>query len=396
MNLGDAFTKVANKRIALVDLPQVGSHQHEINGVAALRDFFEVSERVNGTVTWIRFADGVDSAPVAGEFTFYDSRAKSVARTGRSEWRFYYSGEPLAGAAPGDLLVLARATSGDVFALVFEQGSGWERAALELFPAGEAAGQLSMISEGALAGTELDLVRRTILDQLEIDFAVREPDLEGLVIDRFGFAFPSTAEMSSFARVRVPAEGATPDEALWAWLDVEERLFRALERVIISERLDRGFESVDDFLGYSLSAQNRRKSRMGHALENHLAAVFDREGLEYSAQVRTEGNRTADFVFPGADEYRNPNFPAPRLTLLAAKSTCKDRWPQVLADADRIPTKHLCTLDVALSGLQLRDMMSKQIVPVMPTRVRAGYANVPAGDAILSVGDFVGLVRAKA
>lgn len=395
MNLGEAFDRIAAKRITLVDLPKVGSHQHEINGVVALRDFFGTSEPISGTINWIRFADEVDPAPVAGEFTFYDSRAKSAERTGRSEWRLYYSGEPLAGAAPGDLLIVAKARSGEVFALVFEHGSGWERAALELFPAGAVAGQLSMVSEGVLAGTELDLVRRTILDQLEIDFAVPEPDLEGLVIDRFGFAFPSTAEMSAFARQRVPAEGVTPDEALWAWLDVEERLFRALERVIIGERLDRGFESVDDFLGYSLSAQNRRKSRMGHALENHLAAVFDREGVRYSAQVRTEGNRTADFVFPGATEYRDPGFPTPRLTVLAAKSTCKDRWPQVLADADRVSTKHLCTLDIALSGLQLRDMMSKQIIPVMPTRVRAGYVNVPAGDAILSVGEFVELARGR-
>jgi hypothetical protein len=396
MNLGDAFDKIAHKSLTAVDLPHLGSHQHEINGVAALREFFGSSEGAGGTITWIRFADDQEPIPVAGEFTFYDARARSVDRTGRSEWRFYYTGAPLLGSNPGDLLVVARAKPGDVFALVFEHGSGWERAALELFPVIEASGQLALASAASLAATELDLVRRTILDQLEIDFAVPEPDLEGLVVEQFGCAFPTTKEMSAFARSHVPAEGASADDALWAWLDIEERLFRALERTIVGERLERGFESVDDFLSYSLSVQNRRKSRMGHALENHLAAVFDREGVRYAAQVVTEGNRTADFVFPGAAEYRDAEFPVARLTVLAAKSTCKDRWPQVLADADRVPVKHLCTLDAALSGLQLRDMTSKRIVPVMPARVRAGYANVPAAESIHDVSEFVELVRGRA
>lgn len=394
MNLRDAFERVAHKRIALVDLPNAGSNQHEINGVAALRDFFEAADKVKGTVTWIRFADDADPTPVAGEYTFYDARARSAGRTGRSpEWRFYYQGEPLAHSRPGDLLIMARARSGDVFALVFEQGSGWERAALELFPIDGSIGQLSLVTDETLAGAELDLVRRTVLDQLEIDFTVPEPDLEGLVIERFGFAFPSTRLMSELARERVPADGATPDEALWAWLDIEERLFRALERVIVADRLDRGFEGVDDFLSYSLSVQNRRKSRMGHALENHLAALFDREGVSYSAQVRTEGNRTADFIFPGAEQYRDPGFPTANLTCLAAKSTCKDRWPQVLADADRVAAKHLCTLDAALSAQQLRDMDAKSVRPVMPARVLRGYNSVVGAEVIASVGEFVERVR---
>lgn len=395
MNLGDAFDRIAHKRVALVDLPHMGSNQHEINGVAALRDFFATSEKLTGPMTWMRFADNAEAVPVSGEFTFYDARARSAERTGRSEWRLYYKGDGLSGASVGDLLVMARTVAGVVFALVFEHGSGWERAALELFPISDSGGEIRTLSQQILCDTELDLVRRTVLDQLEIDYAVQEPDLEGVVVDRFGAAFPSTAEMSRFARERIPAIGATADEALWAWLDMEERLFRALERVIVGERLEQGFASVDDFLTCSLSVQNRRKSRMGHALENHLAAVFDRHAVAYSPQVRTEGNRTADFVFPSAHAYRDQGFPPARLTVLAAKSTCKDRWPQVLADADRVPAKHLCTLDTALSSFQLADMLSKQILPVMPARVLAGYSGVARAGEILDVAGFIDLVRER-
>ena len=396
MRFDEMFEAVAHKRLALVDLPDRGSHQHELNGSAALRSFFGDSEQTNGHLTWIRFSD--DSEPVAetGQFTFYDARAKSAARTGRSEWRLYYSGEPLADSSPSDLLVFAQSTSGDVSALVFAKDSGWERAALALFPIDGDSEQLSFVSPEALSKTELDIVRRTIMEQLGLDYAMPEvPSLTDIVVGKFGLAFPTTAEMGILAREMTDSDLSDPDALLLGWIDMEEQLFRALERVIVGEQIERGFESVDEFLSVSLSVQNRRKSRMGHALEHHLAALFDAKGLNYSRQVRTEGNRTADFVFPGASEYHDASFPTERLTILAAKSTCKDRWPQVLADADRIPIKHLGTLDTALSTSQLSDMASKQITPVMPRRIREGYVGWDNHESILAVDAFLSVIAGR-
>ena len=42
--------------------------------------------------------------------------------------------------------------------------------------------------------------------------------------------------------------------------------------------------------------------------------------------------------------------------MLAAKTSCKDRWRQVLAEADRIRTKHLLTLEPAISKIQTAEM----------------------------------------
>ena len=67
-----------------------------------------------------------------------------------------------------------------------------------------------------------------------------------------------------------------PDGALMAWSDTEYRLFQAFERALVAERLNEGFSgasAVEDFLSFSLSVQNRRKSRSGHAFEHHLAAA---------------------------------------------------------------------------------------------------------------------------
>jgi hypothetical protein len=43
-----------------------------------------------------------------------------------------------------------------------------------------------------------------------------------------------------------------------------------------------------------------------------------------------------DFIFPGIAEYHDPHFDLNKLTMLGVKTTCSDRWRQVLAEADRI------------------------------------------------------------
>jgi len=389
----EVFTAVAHKRLALVDLPKVGSHQHELNGTAALRAFFGDTVQ-RGELTWIRFEENSDPVAETGCFTFYDARAKSSDRTGRSEWRFYYTGEPLAGSHPGDLLVVARSTNDGLFALSFEADSGWERAARLLFPIADETEQLQCVEAPALKATKLDVVRRSIMEQLGFDYVIPEQaDMVDLVVRRYGLAFPPTVEMGRLARDLVRLDATNPDALLLAWMDTEEQLFRSLERLIVGERIERGFLDVDEFLSFSLSVQNRRKSRAGHAFENHLAALFEAFGVVFERQVRTEGNRTADFVFPNAAAYRNPGYPVARITVFAAKTTCKDRWPQVLADADRVAVKHLGTLDSTLSAYQLTDMLSKSVVPVIPEAIRRGYEADASYEQILNMAAFVEMVR---
>ena len=106
---------------------------------------------------------------------------------------------------------------------------------------------------------------------------------------------------------------------------------------------------VDGFLSFSLSVQNRRKSRAGQALENHLEELFTAHGIRFARGVVTENCNTPDFLFPGALEYQNPTFPTAMLTMLGAKSTLKDRWRQVLSEAARIEDKHLLTLEPGIS-----------------------------------------------
>src|SRR4051812_24983126 len=131
MRLSSVFSHVMHKELVAGELPNRISNQHELNGTGALKNFFGVTKPVRGEISWHYFSDDQEEPSQAvGGFTFYDSRAKSAARTKRSpEWRFYYFGNFLECAQVGDWAFLARTHSGQLFGLVFQHDSSWLRAA---------------------------------------------------------------------------------------------------------------------------------------------------------------------------------------------------------------------------------------------------------------------------
>jgi EcoRII C terminal len=188
---------------------------------------------------------------------------------------------------------------------------------------------------------------------------------------------------------------------LMAWMEREEILFRTLERYLIADRLSTGFSGdlnlgvdVDGFLSLSLSVQNRRKSRVGLALENHLEELFAGCGLQYDRASITENKSKPDFVFPSIAAYHSPAFDSLRLTMLGVKSTCKDRWRQVLAEADRIDNKHLLTLETSISANQTDEMRAKNLRLVLPRGLHETYT-LEQRTWLMDVSTFIAVVRER-
>jgi hypothetical protein len=393
VNLAGIFAAVAHKELVAVDLPGAGSNQHELNGVAALRDFFGTTGKLTRPISWHLFRDGADPLASEGSVTFYDARAASAHSTGRTEWRLYYSGWFLGGAEVGDLLVFARATDDRLFGLCFQRGSSWHRAACALFGIDAISPKPTLVPN--LSSEQLTLARQQLLEELELAVPVpASASDEDLVVEQFGLTFPTTAAMSAFARTCSEVDWRLPDEALAAWLDREEQLFRALETLVINQQLANGFRDADHFIEYSLSVQNRRKSRRGHSLQNHLAHLFTLFDLRFTGQGRTERGNRPDFLFPGEAEYHDLAFDTARLTMLGAKSTLKDRWRQVLAEADRIPAKHLCTLDTRISESQSAEIAARQLTLVVPTPLAVAYTDAQRR-LMLDTSDFIQLVSSR-
>lgn len=395
--LSEYFKGVAAKKLSAVEANALRSHQHEFNGV---RELIEILGEPDGKVPFsarFMYMTDDDDAPTieTGTMTWYDARKKARVERGVMRWenRLYFPTNIVTqNLAEGDYLIVTRNNDDTLLVIVAEKDSTIANQLLWLFGVTD-IGHPGFSIRGELE-TEQDRIAfttRLILENIGVVVETEEDAWLDRIFEKFGRAFPTTREFSEFARNTIKADIRDGhDEILMAWMDREEILFRTLEKHLIADRLEKGFENVDEFLKFSLSVQNRRKSRVGFALENHLEAMFKTCGIRYTRGAHTENKAKPDFIFPGIKEYRDPEFNAVNLTMLGVKSTCKDRWRQVLSEADRIEKKHLLTLEPAISKNQTNEMKSKMLQLVVPKTLHETYTGEQR-EWLMTVREFVGL-----
>lgn len=398
--LSQYFEGVAVKILSSVEANLLSSNQHEFNGVRELRNILgEPGGKVQYKAKFMYLTDQ-DDEPVTedGFLTWYDARQKARTERGvmRWEYRLYFPTNLVSQCAnAGDVLIIARRPDNTLLAIVAENETTIARQVLWLFGFSDLSHPgFSVREELETEQDRIEFASRFILESIGVEVSVTEETLLDNMIEKFGASFPSTRNFSAYARSTVrdinPEDGY--DHVLMAWLEREEILFRTFEKHIIGERLRQGFDGdVDGFISFSLSVQNRRKARAGLSLENHLEFLFGECGVRYSRAPITENKARPDFIFPGRDEYHNPEFDPVRLTMLGVKATCKDRWRQVLAEADRIERKHLLTLEAAISMNQTDEMKTKNLQLVLPKGLHDTYT--PAQQAwLMDVSGFIKLV----
>jgi hypothetical protein len=187
---------------------------------------------------------------------------------------------------------------------------------------------------------------------------------------------------------------AKPDNSLLNWIEAEYQLFKTFENKRYNEIIKTKFETVEILINFANSILNRRKSRAGKSLEHHLSEIFSITQLEFDAQAITEDNKKPDFIFPSKDAYHNHSFLDDKLIFLACKTTCKDRWRQILNEADRIKTKHLFTLQQGISKNQLVEMYNSNVCLVVPKPYISFYPE-EYKEKILSLDSFIKQIKVK-
>ena len=80
--------------------------------------------------------------------------------------------------------------------------------------------------------------------------------------------------------------------------------------------------------------------------------------------------------------------------MLGAKTTCKDRWRQVLNEADRITNKHLFTLQRGVTKNQLQEMKDEHLTLVVPKNNKNLFLT-EFHDNIMCLSDFIIMVRER-
>ena len=398
--LSDLFVGVVAKRLTLVETITPHSNQHEFQGTRPFRALFgdEDQRKIPTRFVWL----GAEQDGISEDgFLSWSNVRKGKPRA--PEYHLYYSGNAVTEAMDvDDTMFLARRPDGTVLVVVAPGGSTVVSQLMWLFgieEQRELREEYRDIEHERQA--ELDFAARYILDELGVEFEEPEVDVLDALLAPFGLEFPTTAVFSALARSSLPEvnplDGA--DAALMAWLEREEALFRRLERTIVSERLKNGFMAgedadVDGFISFSLSVQNRRKSRAGQSLENHLETIFKARKLKFDRGATTEGKKKPDFLFPGGEAYHDPAFPREKLTLLGSKSTCKDRWRQVVSEGARVSHKHLITLEPSISEAQTDEMRSFNLQLVLPRPLHATYKSAQQA-WLMDLAGFIDLVDVR-
>jgi hypothetical protein len=396
-SLSSYFRGVAAKRLSAVEADVLRSNQRELNGVNRLKELLgEASDGRIFHAGFLYLSDTSEDHPLSadGQATWYDARNRHPTR---SEYRLYFQPNSVMEAArEGDLLVIGLRPDGRLLMVVAAEGSVISSQIEWLFGLPPTSGKGFALRPNFSTGDAVaSYARRAILSVLGIEPEIRADEYLPEMLRLFAGQFPGTREFSNYARRTMTDTDAreSPDEAILRWMDREEALFRTLERHAIRARLAEGFrDDVDGFIRYSLSVQNRRKARAGFALENHVQAALDAAQLRFEYCAKTENRSRPDFLFPGSAEYRDPRFPFESLLMLGVKSSCKDRWRQVLTEADRIPRKHLFTLETGISGSQISEMHSRALQLVVPLGLHAAFAPERRA-SLMSLRAFIDLVR---
>jgi hypothetical protein len=404
--LTDYFDSFGYKRLSAVEVDPDKSNEHEFNGVTQMKSIFGPArlERMPCRVHYLCDDEERMISDVL-HLTWYDAREKHPTR---SEYRLYYTDSPcVSAAAAEDLMILCRNRDskagsepftdvGEPFTMFLSKANDTITAQLMwLFGISERQLSFRFAGKDAEAGDGLDMYSSMVLERIGIVLKTRDDALLEQLLLRFPGGFPATREFSAFARSLSQIDvHDSPDAALSNWLNLEDRAFRLFENHWLASAIEAGFANVDEFIRFSLSVQNRRKARAGYALENHLVELFRRLGIDCSYNVVTEHASRPDFIFPGIDPYRDNEFPVERLTMLGAKTTCKDRWRQVLAEATRIPEKHLCTLEPGISVSQTDEMQGSNLQLVVPGAIFSSYTETQQ-TWLMSISDFVALVKER-
>lgn len=208
--------------------------------------------------------------------------------------------------------------------------------------------------------------------------------------------FPTGEDIIGKAMSMRELSGQTPDIRLLRRRICEFEIFQSVEQAYWMPKISVGFSSIDDFTALAQSILQSRKSRSGKSLELHARNIFLEEQLTASQDFEhnpvIENGKRPDFLFPNRAAYENRDFPASKLRMLAVKTTCKDRWRQVLNEADRIETKHLLTLQEGVSDSQFKEMCEANISLVVPAGLHEKYPK-SVQPHLITLESFIGDIR---
>lgn len=204
--------------------------------------------------------------------------------------------------------------------------------------------------------------------------------------------FPTGDELANEAIRRTVVKGLDADRRILRRYRCETSLFQVVQDAHLGPILSKGFKNPAEFIKEARRVLNQRMSRAGGALELHLAKIFDEEEVRFCRGCITEATHKPDFIFPSIAGYHGAAVRSSGIEMLAAKTTLKDRWRQILREADKIPRKHLFTLVEGVSVPQFKEITAEDVVLVVPAENLVKFP-APIRSQVKDLRSFIKLVK---
>lgn len=368
------------KFISANDAGSTGSHQSGIYLPHSSWPFYFDSEGIKGknkdrfvTINW-----EADDFETKSRFIWYGERTRQEYRLTRFGKGFPY----LKDEYIGSLMIIVKTGENDFNGWVLDRDDDIENFLSSFGISHLDKGNVRNLQNEDYGLREKPITRNQMIEEFIRNLKGESP--KGAAISEI------TRQFCALSEKRMDA-----DEKLINWVTTEYQIYRLIENKIYQPFIDAGHHSLDEILEFSLSVLNSRKSRAGKSLEYHLAAIFDEQQIPYSHGEVTEGHSRPDFIFPGITAYRNNRFDSGHLVFLGSKTTCKDRWRQILAEAERINRKHLFTLQQGISSNQLGEMEREHVTLVVPRENLNSFPE-PWRSKLMTLGSFIQYVKVTA
>lgn len=156
------------------------------------------------------------------------------------------------------------------------------------------------------------------------------------------------------------------------------------QKVIDNQIAEEGavyFRDMDKLL---MSIFQSRKSRAGKAFEYIIKELFTRLSYPFSEQIIIDGAKP-DFVMP-SEEYFNKK-PLDSI-IFTAKRTLRERWRQVVTEANKGYGYFLATLDAKVTKSQIGQAATHKIFLVVPKSIKESNDVYAAEYNVLSFEQF--------
>ena len=176
------------------------------------------------------------------------------------------------------------------------------------------------------------------------------------------------------------------DKVLLRNVEAEFILFQMAERFVHHKKIHRLFESVDEFLRTAKSITQARVSRAGNSFEYHFEYVLKRMEVPFDSQPEIDGN--PDIAIPSRDAYYQSTDPEREVFVVGVKTSCKDRWRQVVEEAKRVKRKYILTRQEGISSGQLELMAKAGVTLIVPEDLHFNYPK-DSPTEVLTIAQFV-------